>query len=49
MKCRTSPQIDPTQVGGQVHGKLGGGIEATIGESSSVRLGVLALLTGDGD
>lgn len=49
MKCRTSPQIDPTQVGGQEHGKLGGGVEATIGESSSVRLGVLALLTGDGD
>ena len=49
MKCRTSPQIDPTQVDGQVHGKLGGGVEATIGESSSVRLGVLALLISDGD
>lgn len=49
MKCRTSPQIDPTQVDGQVHGKLGGVVEATIGESSSVRLGVLALFIGDGD
>ena len=49
MKCRTSPQINPTQVDGQVPGKLGGGVEATIGESSSVRLRVLALLIGDGD
>lgn len=49
MKCRTSPQIDPTQADGQVHGKPGGVVEATIGKSSSVRLGVSAPFIGHGD
>ena len=49
MKCRTSSQVDPTHVDGQGHGKPGGVVEATIGKSSSVRLGVSTLFIGDGD